>query len=65
MDDGVLKEKDLNVNSGEDSDEEKGGFVIASQYDPAPVSPRHSLERRQLIKQTPKMVKKVRSPQPK
>ena len=42
MDDGVLKEKDLNVDSGEESDEDKKGFVVASQYDPAPVSPPRS-----------------------
>jgi hypothetical protein len=37
----VLKEKDVNVagESGDESDEEGKGFVVASQYDPAPVSP--------------------------
>ena len=37
----MLKEKDVNVagESGDESDEESKGFVVASQYDPAPVSP--------------------------
>jgi hypothetical protein len=41
LEEGVLKEKDVNVagESGDDSDEESKGFVVASQYDPAPVSP--------------------------
>lgn len=37
----MLKEKDVNVagESGDESDEESKGFVVASQYDPAPVRP--------------------------
>ena len=41
LEEGVLKEKDVNVagDSGDESDEDSKGFVVASQYDPAPVSP--------------------------
>jgi hypothetical protein len=41
LEEGVLKEKDVNTagDSGDESDEESKGFVVASQYDPAPVSP--------------------------
>jgi hypothetical protein len=38
MEEGVLEERDVNADSGDDSDEESRGFVVASQYDPAPVS---------------------------
>jgi hypothetical protein len=59
----VLKEKDVNVagDSGDESDEESRGFVVASQYDPAPVSPLSTHATSNADMQTAKMVKKVSS----
>jgi hypothetical protein len=60
----VLKEKDVNVaeDSGDESDEKSNGFVVASQYDPAPVSPLPTYMMNIADIQTAKMVKKVSSP---
>jgi hypothetical protein len=64
-----LAERDTNVLSSEDSapagsdsdeDDSSAGFVSASQYDPGPVSSTGLHCERSLIRQTPKMVKKVR-----
>jgi hypothetical protein len=62
----VLKEKDVNVagESGDESDEESKGFVVASQYDPAPVSTLSPPISDTANMQTAKMVKKVSSPRP-
>jgi len=62
----VLKENDANVagESGDESDEESKGFVVASQYDPAPVSPLSVFIKSIADIKTAKMVKKVSSPFP-
>jgi hypothetical protein len=61
LEEGVLKEKDVNVagDSGDESDEESKGFVVASQYDPAPVSALSPPISDTANIQTAKMVKKV------
>jgi hypothetical protein len=61
LEEGVLKEKDVNVagESGDESDDESKGFVVASQYDPAPVSPLSTHIVIIADVQTAKMVKKV------
>jgi len=59
----VLKEKDVNVagESEDESDEDSKGFVVASQYDPAPVSALFPPISDTAKMQTAKMVKKVSS----
>ena len=62
----MLKERDVNAagESGDESDEESKGFVVASQYDPAPVSPLSVFIKSIADIKTAKMVKKVSSPTP-
>ena len=48
--------------SGDESDEESKGFVVASQYDPAPVSSLPTMIVYTADIQTAKMVKKVPPP---
>ena len=60
----MLKEKDVNVagESGDESDEESKGFVVASQYYPAPVSTLSTIIMSIANGYTAKMVKKVPLP---